>query len=411
MRRIEILTQAFRNLRANLLRASLTLMIIALGIMALVGILTALDGIIFSLTSNFSGLGADSFTIVRNDQGRHEGPFHRVVAEDPINYRQALQFKSNMAASAPTSVSLMCSQSETISYGDKKTNPNVVLMGVDEHHFNMGNFTFEAGRDFTMLEVENGSSYVVLGRDLVKLLFNDKPEWAIGRDVTIGSNRYSVIGVLASKGSTMSENTDKIAFIPLARANNQFDNTRSDYDIRVSVGDITRMADMQMQASVLMRGARRLRVEDDDDFHIQSSEGLLNIIKENTVMIRSATIAIGLITLLGAAIGLMNIMLVSVTERTREIGISKSLGATKSNIRQMFLTEAILICLVGGLLGVVLGVFVGNLVSMILGSDFLMPWNWIVLGLVFSVLVGVLAGFYPANRAAGLDPIEALRYE
>jgi putative ABC transport system permease protein len=161
----------------------------------------------------------------------------------------------------------------------------------------------------------------------------------------------------------------------------------------------------------LMRNIRQLRASEENDFETFQSDSLLNMLKENTATIRIATVLIGLITLIGAAIGLMNIMLVSVTERTREIGISKALGATRANILSQFLTEAVLICQMGGIVGIVLGIAIGNGVALLLGGKFIMPWAWIILGFIMCMIVGLASGLYPALKAARLDPIESLRYE
>jgi putative ABC transport system permease protein len=407
----ETLVQSLRNIRANLLRASLTVMIIALGIMALVGILTSLDSLINALSTNFSGLGANAFSIEpknSNLRGQRRGRMDQI--SDVISFRQALAFRDQFETQGKTSVSLMCTSLATVAAGEKKTNPNITLLGVDAGYFDVQAFKYAAGRPFTTADAQ-GAGVVVLGGELARILFKDEPASAVGQKVHISNLRFVVVGVLEKKGAGATGATDRVAMIPLAQANALYDTPDKNYDITVALNDPLLMGDEIERAQILMRRIRKLRIFDENDFSATSSSGLLSLIKENTVMIRSATVAIGLITLLGAAIGLMNIMLVSVTERTREIGIVKSLGASSRVIRRLFLTEAVLICQIGGIVGVVLGVLVGNVLSVFLESPFLMPWNWILLGLVLCFVVGVVAGYYPANRAAGLDPIESLRYE
>lgn len=209
----------------------------------------------------------------------------------------------------------------------------------------------------------------------------------------------------------MNSSGDRIVLLPLIQAKQYYASPRENYDIAVMVNKVDRLDDAVNDATGQMRMARGLRINEENDFEIEKSEGLVNIIKENTVKIRLATIGIGLITLLGAAIGLMNIMLVSVTERTREIGISKAIGATSRNVMIQFLTEAVLISLMGGIVGIILGILVGNIVTILIGGSFLVPWNWIALGVFVCIVVGVFSGLYPALKASRLDPIEALRYE
>lgn len=408
----EILRMALQNIRANLLRAVLTLLIIAFGIMALVGILTAIDSIAYSLNDNFSGLGANSFSIERkwgevksNKKGRRE------KAGDPVRYRQAVEFKERFAFPAKVSVSFWATNLAQAKFNDKETNPNVGFVGVDENYFEVKGMDIEHGRNFSKAEIEDGQPKVVIGKEIVSKLFGGKPEKALDQIITVGADRYRVVGVLKSKGSSMGNSDDRAIFAPLLRIKNQYGAEDTEYSLLVAVKNATDMDAATSEATGLFRQVRGLRPGEDDDFEIFKSDSLAAILKENTATLQIATIAIGLMTLLGAAIGLMNIMLVSVTERTREIGIYKALGATRKSILTQFLAEAIVICQMGGIVGVALGILIGNAVTLMMGGSFLIPWAWMFLGFALCMVVGVVSGFYPAMKAARLDPIEALRYE
>jgi putative ABC transport system permease protein len=408
----EIISMAFQNIRANLLRAVLTLLIIALGIMALVGILTAIDGIAFSLNDNFSGLGANSFSIERKwGEVKSNRGGRRQKAGEAISYRQADEFKERFRFPATVSLSFWATSLATVKYNDVETNPNIGFVGVDENYFQVKGMNIEFGRNFSLNEVVDGQPKVVIGQDIAKKLFDNKPEKAIDQLVIVGNNRYRVIGVLASKGASMNNSNDRAVYAPLLAVKAIYGTRETDYSVLIAVKNATDMEAAQSEASGLFRQIRGLRPGQEDDFEVFASDSLVAILKENTTNLRLATVAIGLMTLLGAAIGLMNIMLVSVTERTREIGIYKALGATSKSILYQFLVEAIVICQLGGVAGIFLGILVGNLVTLALGSSFLIPWNWMLLGFTLCMIVGVLSGFYPALKASRLDPIEALRYE
>ncbi|MFZ4634426.1 MAG: ABC transporter permease [Saprospiraceae bacterium] len=408
----EILAMALQNIRANLLRSVLTLLIIAFGIMALVGILTAIDAIAYSLTNNLAGLGANSFTVqrkwgeVQNNRGGR-----REKQGDALSFDQCMEFKERFNFPASVSVSFAGNNLSTVTYNEVKSNPNIVLMGIDENYLAIKGLDIEAGRNFSKMEIEDGQPKAVIGREMVKILFKDKPEKALDQIISVNNRRYRVIGVLKAKGSTMGSSEDRAVYAPLVDVKAQYGTENTDYEMIVAVKDALDMDLAQSEATGLFRVVRGLRPGQDNDFEMLTSNSLVSILKDNTTNLRLATIAIGLMTLLGAAIGLMNIMLVSVTERTREIGIYKALGATRRSILTQFLTEAVVICLMGGAVGIVLGILAGNIVTPLLGGSFLIPWGWIFLGLTLCVLVGVVSGFYPAMKAAQLDPIEALRYE
>ena len=407
---IELIKISYSNIKTNLLRSILTLIIIALGVMALVGILTSIDGVIYSMSSNFSFLGANSFNIEKltpAGRGRRNGTD---IKESPnLIYAQAYDFKTKFKDRATVALSLGASFRSTLKYQSKKTNPTYRIRGVDEDYFATSGYQIEYGRNFSPTEQESGSSLAIIGMDVVKILFDDKPESALQKWISIDDKKYQVVGVLKSKGATMNEGADKRALIPLQRA--RIDYSDTDFDISVSVGNQLNMDEIISAATGTMRIVRGLKSYEENDFEIWKSDGIIDFLKENTVKLRAAAIAIGLMTLLGAAIGLMNIMLVSVTERTKEIGIIKALGATKKTIMLQFLLEAVIICLVGGLLGVILAIPLGNVVTIYMGGSFIIPWAWISLGLFVCTLVGIISGFYPAMKAAALDPVESLRYE
>ncbi len=408
----ENISQALGNVRSNWVRAVLTLMIIAFGIMALVGILTAIDSVVYSLSDNFSNMGANSFNITPRGSGvrGHRGK-RRAKIGDIITFKDALDFKKKYQFPARTSIYFRGTGIATIKYGKEKTNPNVRVYGVDDNYLFVKSYEVEHGRDFSDTEQESATKKAIIGQDVVKLLFEDNPEYALGKSISVGNLKYNVIGVLKSKGSSMNTSGDRLILVPLLNAKNVYASARTNYSIAVSIGAGAEMENATAAAIGTFRNIRKIRLGQEEDFEIFKSDGLIDILKENTFTLRMATIAIALMTLLGAAIGLMNIMLVSVTERTREIGICKALGATRESILTQFLTEAIVICQLGGILGIILGVIIGFAVSIAMKGPFYIPWVWILLGFVVCLVVGLISGIYPALKASRLDPIESLRYE
>jgi len=372
-------------------RAVLTMLIIATGIMALVGILTAIDSIIYSMSSNLGG--------------------RRAKRGEPINFRQAEKFKDKYLFPADVSLSLFCRGAVELKYQSEKTNPNVRLEAIDENYTSAKGIELALGRPFSESEVFNGDHKALIGQSVVKKLFAGKKDKALGKVISVGSTKYKVIGVLAEKGSSMGRDSDNVVYIPLNNGKRYYGTARTNYAITVDVHDGTKVDQAEAVAIGMFRNIRGLKLSQENDFRTFKSDGLQEIIRDNTRMLQYGTIAIASLTLFGAAIGLMNIMLVSVTERTREIGVHKALGATQRNILVQFLTEAVVICQFGGLIGIILGILMGNGVAIATGGAFIIPWAWIFLGITLCMAVGLLSGLYPAMRAAKLDPIESLRYE
>lgn len=413
MNSIENIKIALQSIKDNLLRSMLTLLIIAVGIACLVGMLTAIDGLLYSMSDNFNRLGANSYnfrrsseTITTNTGGKQRKRGAPITFDNAFDFKEAFRYSGS-----DVSIDTYCTDSATVKYKENESNPTVSIVGIDESYFATSAFELSEGRNFTESEAYSGSNKVIIGSEIVKILFDEKPEKAIGKNISINGAKYKVFGTLEQKGNSSGSGNDRRVFIPLINAKKLYGYADRNYNVTVAVKQSSDIEDAVSQGIGVMRNVRKLKASEKNDFEIRKSDGILEKLKEMTSTLRLATIVIATLTLLGAAIGLMNIMLVSVTERTAEIGVRKALGATRSNVLIQFLTEAIVICIIGGIVGIFFGIIIGILVSVGTSSSFVTPWQWMLLGITVCVIVGVVSGIYPALKASRLDPIESLRYE
>jgi len=378
--------------------------------MALVGILTAIEGIKQYTNDAFSSLGANSFTIQNRGSGVNFGRGGHRKIYPAIRYDQAARFKELYKLPALVSINLNISGTATAKYGSEKTNPNINLSGGNENYIQTNGYKLAFGRNFSSSELEHGANVVIIGDEIRSKLFkkNDNP---IDKSIYVGNNKFNIIGVFASKGSSAGFGGDRFCLIPIFKAKQIATTSNPSFEIGVMAGNSGVLDASIGEATSLFRNIRDLNIGNPDNFEITRSDSIQQQLAGQLSGMTYAGFGIGIITLIGAAIGLMNIMLVSVTERTREIGVRKAIGATPSIIRKQFLIEAIVICLIGGVAGIIFGMAMGNLIAVQISGTFIVPWLWLFSAICLCTLIGLVSGFYPAKKASKLDPVEALRYE
>ena len=418
---------AWRTVRGNKLRTGITVAIIAFGIMALIGIITAISAMNQSLKENFSFMGANAFSIrykEMNARMRMGGPDDgdefskskkgqrekKSNLDKIIKIEEATYFKEHFGFNrAAVSISIRKGGNNELHFKNRKTNPQISLMGGDENYLAVNGYSLTLGRNFNNVDINSGRNVCVIGSNVAAKLFPSKPEKCIDKVILLQGKPYRVIGLLKSKGSSAMMRQDDIVISTLKNVR-QYEGS-STYALGVMVTNVTELAPAIDEATEQMRKARRLIPSETDNFVVDKSDKFADLFIGLLSGISGAAGAIGMITLIGAAIGLMNIMLVAVSERTREVGLIKAIGGKRRDVRRQFLFESILISILGAVFGIILGVLVGNIFSLVLNTGFVVPWIWVVIGIVICSVVGLAAGIYPAMKASALNPIDALRYE
>ncbi|MEY8848784.1 ABC transporter permease [Psychroserpens sp. XS_ASV72] len=401
---------AFDAIKSQLLRTILTVLIIAIGITALVGILSAVSALENTISSDFSSMGANTFNIQRYEFNTQRRNDEKQKINPVISYRNVKAFEDDFNFPyTKTSISFVGTYGAEVKYENEKTDPEVQVLGVNENYITNSGLEIELGRDLNYFDVQNSNSVCVIGSDLRKALLKDVNP--LNKTISVRGAKFKVIGVLKEKGSTFGNNQDLRVFMPLQKARTIFTNPNINYSLSVKSDKKDMMEGALDEAILLFRNIRGLNPVEDNNFGIERSDDLINRIGSITGVLETVAWIISIITIFGSTIALLNMMFVSVTERTREIGVRKALGAKRSTIAMQFFIETLIIGQLGGILGIILGISVGAGISAIANFQFVTPWLAMISAVIITFIVAVLSGSLPAIKASKLDPVESLRYE
>tara|TARA_R110002074_G_scaffold14788_1_gene51206 strand:- start:321461 stop:322702 length:1242 start_codon:yes stop_codon:yes gene_type:complete len=402
---------ALDSIKSQLLRTILTIVIIGIGIWALVGILSAVKALENTISGSFASMGSNTFNIQRYEfETQQQGGRERQKINPIISYDNIREFIDTYDYPlTQTSVSFMGTNAAEIKYENEKTDPEAQVFGVNEHYLENTGTKVQMGREFNFFDIQNNNKVCLIGSDYLKSLF--ETENPIGKTISVRGVKFKVVGVLEEKGSTFGNNQDLKVLIPIQAARGIFTQPNINYTISIKVDNKDFMQEAEDAAIVTFRNIRRLNPVEKNNFGIERSDDLINRIAEITGVLETAGWIISIITILGSSIALMNIMLVSVTDRTREIGVRKAMGAKRSTISTQFFIETIVIGQFGCILGIILGILTGFIFAKVVDFEYTLPWMAMFASVLISFVVAVIAGSYPASKAAKLDPIESLRYE
>lgn len=420
------LSLSWKSIKGNKLRTAITVIIMALGIFSLILIITSIKAASNSLTSSFSSMGANSFALRYKTKGRSFGggrnngttKTKKGVKEKTsnlgiaISYDEAKQFKNNYNfPGTKVSIGMRGPNGIVVNTAKAKTNPDITMYGGDENYLEINGYSVNYGRNFTETDVQSGGNVCMIGAGVAEKLFPQNVARAVDAVIKVDDKPYRVIAVLKEEGSSMFSNKSKVVITTYNTLRRTANANGANYALAIMVDDLKKMEVAIGEATGTFRPIRKLKVMEEENFEIEKSDSVAESLLKNLGFLEKGTIGIAFITLIGAAIGLMNIMLVAVNERTKEIGLTKALGGTKADIRAQFIFESIMISLLGAVAGIISGVLIGNIVAILLGTGFVVPWGWVAAAIAVCTFVGLSAGVYPAYKASNLDPIVALRYE
>ena len=403
----ETIRIALAAIKANKLRSTLTLLGIAVGVFSIIGVMTGVRVLQNSIENGLSALGAHTFQIQKTPRFASRKEWLAAMRRKDITYRQAILVEQRMTLARYVGIE-GDDGGHIMQAGDQKTNPDVHVYGETDQGFPTNNWTIKEGRLFSENELAHNQSVVILGNGIVKKLFPYSDP--LGSYVRIDGNRFKVIGTIAPKGAMLGNDEDNFVVLPLLTFLDKFGEHRS-LHIMIESKTAQDYEEAMDQARFILRAIRNVSPEDPDDFYIFSNDSVISTFDNFTFYVKLGVGFISFIALLAAGVGVMNIMLVSITERTKEIGIRKAIGAYKMTILGQFVVEAIVLCQIGGVIGITAGILAGNLVAVAFHIPAVFPVDWALIGFGLCALIGVGFGVYPAWKAASLDPIVALRFE
>ncbi len=405
----EIINQAIYSLAVNRLRSWLTIMGVAVGVFSIIAVMTALDAIDKSVESGLTSLGANTFQIQKNPAimfgSGHSRNFY--ANRKDITYQQAILFRKSMEQDARNIGLVIVSQANLARFANRASNPDVSMTGGDENFAPSNGYTLTAGRNLIENDIRTARNTAVIGNELAETLF-PSGESPLDKQIKVNNEVYTVVGIFEKKGAAFGQSQDNFLLIPITRF---LDHVNEKSSLSITVEALSRKAYPETidRAIGAMRLARGLTVKDSSDFEIRTNESLIDSFRDIQRAISTGAFIISFMALLTAGVGIMNIMLVSVTERTREIGIRKSVGAQKNSILRQFLFEALFLSLAGGVIGILAGLAAGNIIALKFNLPTIFPILWITVSIVVCSGIGVAFGLFPAWKAANLNPVEALR--
>lgn len=397
-----------QSLKNNKLRTSLTILGVVVGIFSIIVIMTIITMLQNSIESGLSQLSKNTFQIQKHDPTVGGGGHMRDRSRRDITIEEAYRLKE-MLTKAKHVGAEQWQFGAIIKYGNRETNPNISVAGITTEAMMTNNWVVEEGRSIRDNDVDNSRNVCIMGKDVVQRLFpNINP---IGQIVRVDGRPFQVIGVLEKQPSLFGQSRDNYIILPITSWQTIYGKRSRSINITVMSHSVEDYNDLIESAIGHFRQIRRVGAGEPNDFYIFSNESMIGMVNNITGPIKYGALAVSVIALIAAGVGIMNIMLVSVTERTKEIGIRKAVGARKSHIMTQFLIEAVILCILGGIIGIALGVGIGNFAGSFLAAEKAVPLNWVIIGISLCIIVGMIFGTYPAYKAANLDPIEALRYE
>ena len=406
----QIFSISFNSILNNKLRTSLTILGVVVGIFSIIVIMTIITMLQDSIENGLSLLNKNTFQIEKFDRTQARGPGgdRSWRNRKDITIDEAKKLKEVLTDAKYVGAE-QWQFGKIVKYGNKETNPNISVSGQTLDGIKTNNWKVEIGRDLRESDIQNSTNVCILGQDVVEKIFpNMNP---VGQTVRVDARPFKVIGVLERQPAMFGQSRDNYIVMPITTWQSMYGKYSNSVNIMVTAYNSEDYEDLIESAIGHFRKIRKVKPTEPNDFSIFSNESLITMVNNITDPIKIGALVISVIALLAAGVGIMNIMLVSVTERTREIGIRKAIGARKSSILIQFLIEAILLCIAGGLVGIIIGIGIGNFAGSFLNAQSAIPVDWVIIGISLCVMVGIIFGTYPAYKAANLDPIEALRYE